>query len=71
MEGCRGVGAMGSPRGEGDSKTFHKNSKLNILFILIFKRQVCRKHEKAVLYFLILKVTVYSLDFTILLQRFG
>ena len=45
MEGCRGVVVMGRPR---DPKTFHKNRKLNLLFILIFERQVCQKREKAV-----------------------
>ena len=50
MEGCRGVVVMGRPR---DPKTFYKNRKLNLLFILIFERQVCQKREKAVPRFLI------------------
>ena len=45
MEGFRGVVVMGKPR---DPKTFHKNCKLNLLFVLIFERQVCQKREKAV-----------------------
>ena len=49
MEECRGVVVMGRPR---DPKTFHKNRKLNLLFILIFERQVCQKREKAVPRFL-------------------
>ena len=42
MKGCRGVGVMGRPRGEGIQKlpiieAFHKNCRLNLLFILILE----------------------------------
>ena len=56
MEGCRGVVVMGRPR---DPKTFHKNRKFNLLFILIFERQVCQKREKAVPRFLIKSLFIH------------
>ena len=56
MEGCRGVVVMRRPR---DPKTFHKNRKLNLLFILIFERQVCQKREKAVPRFLIKSLFIH------------
>ena len=34
VEGCRSVGVMGRPRGGRDPKIFHKDGKLNLLFIL-------------------------------------
>ena len=42
VKGCRGVGVMGRPRGEGIQKlpiieAFHKNCILNLLFILILE----------------------------------
>ena len=59
MERCRGVVVMGRPR---DPKTFHKNRKLNLLFILIFERQVCQKREKAVPRFLIKSLFIHLIS---------
>ena len=48
MEGCRGVGFMGRPRGEGDPKTFHCGIpwKLHVKSTLSFGFERMQKLEK-------------------------
>ena len=48
MEGCRGVGFMGRPRGEGDPKTFHCGipKKLHVKSTLSFDFERMHKLEK-------------------------
>ena len=48
VKGCRGIGVMGRPRGEGIQKlsivAFHKNCILNLLYLLTLRE--CRNWKK-------------------------